>query len=82
MQIKDDFLGILQDYIDFPVEEIVTDMPFKAASGVDSYMMIEMIAAVEEHFGIKIPNRDIMQLKTVDDMVGYIQMRLATAARA
>ncbi len=82
MQIKDDFLGILQDYVDFPVEEIVTDMPFKAASGVDSYMMIEMISAVEDHFGIKIPNRDIMQLKTVDDMVGYIQMRLATAARA
>lgn len=82
MQIKDDFLGILQDYVDFPVEEIVTDMPFKAASGVDSYMMIEMISAVEDHFGIKIPNRDIMQLKTVDDMVGYIQMRLAAAARA
>ena len=82
MQIKDDFLGILQDYIDFPVEEIVTDMPFKAASDVDSYMMIEMIAAVEDHFGIKIPNRDIMQLKTVDDMVGYIRMRLASAARA
>ena len=82
MQIKDDFLGILQDYVDFPVEEIVTDMPFKAASGVDSYMMIEMIAAVEDHFGIKIPNRDIMQLKTVDDMVGYIQTRLAAVARA
>lgn len=82
MQIKDDFLGILQDYVDFPVEEIITDMPFKAASGVDSYMMIEIIAAVEDHFGIKIPNRDIMQLKTVDDMVGYIQMRIATAARA
>lgn len=80
MQIKNDFLGILQDYVDFPVEEIVTDMPFKAASGVDSFMMIEMISAVEEHFGIHIPNRDILQLKTVDDMVGYIQSKLGSVA--
>ena len=82
MQVKEEFLGILQDYIDFPVEEVVTDMPFKAVSGVDSYMMIEMISAVEDHFGIKIPNRDIMQLKTVDDMVAYITTRLSSAARA
>ena len=45
-------------------------------------MMIEMISAVEDHFGIKIPNRDIMQLKTVDDMVAYITTRLSSAASA
>lgn len=75
MDIKREFLEILQDYVDFPVEEIKTDMPFKAASGVDSFMLIEMISSVEEHFGIAIPNRDIVNLKSVDDIVAYIEKK-------
>lgn len=77
MDVKKEFLGILQDYVDFPVEEVVTDVPFKAASGVDSFMLMELVGALEDHFGISIPNRDLMWLKTVDDMIGYIEKRIA-----
>lgn len=77
MDVKKEFLGILQDYVDFPVEEVVTDVPFKAASGVDSFMLMELVGALEDHFGISIPNRDIMRLKTADDMIGYIEKRIA-----
>ena len=77
MDVKKEFLGILQDYVDFPVEEVVTDVPFKAASGVDSFMLMELVGALEDHFGISIPNRDIMGLKTADDMIGYIEKRIA-----
>lgn len=77
MDVKKEFLGILQDYVDFPVEEVVTDVPFKAASGVDSFMLMELVGALEDHFGISIPNRDLMGLKTADDMIGYIEKRIA-----
>lgn len=77
MDVKKEFLGILQDYVDFPVEEVVTDVPFKAASGVDSFMLMELVGALEDHFGISIPNRDLMCLKTADDMIGYIEKRIA-----
>ncbi len=77
MNVKKEFLDILQDYVDFPVEEIHTDEPFKAASGVDSFVFIEMISSVEEHFGIRIPNSDLVAFKTVDDIVGYIERKAA-----
>lgn len=77
MNVKKEFLDILQDYIDFPVEEIHTDAPFKAASGVDSFVFIEMISSVEDHFGIRIPNCDLVTFKTVDDIVGYIERKAA-----
>ncbi|MBO5406620.1 MAG: acyl carrier protein [Bacteroidales bacterium] len=77
MDVKKEFLGILQDYVDFPVEEVVTDVPFKAASGVDSFMLMELVGALEDHFGISIPNRDLMGLKTADEMIGYIEKRIA-----
>ena len=77
MDVKKEFWGILQDYVDFPVEEVVTDVPFKAASGVDSFMLMELVGALEDHFGISIPNRDLMGLKTADEMIGYIEKRIA-----
>ena len=77
MDVKKEFFGILQDYVDFPVEEVVTDVPFKAASGVDSFMLMELVGALEDHFGISIPNRDLMGLKTADEMIGYIEKRIA-----
>ena len=77
MNVKQELLDIFQDYIDFPVNEIHTDEPFKAVSGVDSFVFIEMISSVEDHFGIRIPNADLAAFRTIDDIIGYIQ---ATAA--
>jgi Acyl carrier protein len=77
MDVKKEFMDILQDYVDFPVNEIHTDEPFKAASGVDSFVFIEMISSVEDHFGIRIPNSDLGAFRTVDDIVGYIERKAA-----
>lgn len=77
MNVKKEFLDILQDYVEFPVEEIHTDEPFKAASGVDSFVFIEMISSVEDHFGIRVPNADLVTFKTIDDIVGYIEKKAA-----
>lgn len=75
--IKRDFLGILQDYVEFPVEEIVTSEPFKAVSGIDSFVMMEIVNNLEEHFGINVPNNDLIHFKSIDDIVRYIGARLA-----
>lgn len=77
MDIKREFLNILQDYVEVPVEEIVTNEPFKAVSGVDSFVMMEIVNSMEEHFGISVPNTDLVHFKTIDDIVGYIGKRIA-----
>ena len=76
MDVKKEFLGILQDYVDFPVEEVNTEEAFKAASGIDSFVFIEMIAAIEDHFGITIPNADLKSFNTISDIIRYIEARV------
>lgn len=79
MDVRNEFLNILQDYVDFPVHEIAADESFKVASGVDSFMLIELISALEEHFAISIPNYDAMDFRTIDDIVHYLERRTAKA---
>ena len=76
MNVKKEFLAILQDYVDFPVEEVNTEEAFKAASGIDSFVFIEMIAAIEDHFGISIPNADLKSFNTISDIIRYIEARV------
>lgn len=76
MNVREDFLNILQDYVEFPVNEIDSNEAFKNASGVDSFMLIELVSALEEHFGFSIPNYDIMEFKTIDDIVHYLEKRV------
>lgn len=76
-EVKKVFLDILQDYVEFPVADVDTTQAFKAASGVDSYVFIELISAVEERFGIRIPNSDLREFETIDDIIHYIEAKIA-----
>lgn len=76
-EVKKVFLDILQDYVEFPVADVDTTQAFKAASGVDSYVFIELISAVEERFGIRIPNSDLREFETIDDIIRYIEAKNA-----
>ena len=76
-EVKKVFLDILQDYVEFPVADVDTTQAFKSASGVDSYVFIELIAAVEDRFGIRIPNSDLREFETIDDIIHYIEAKIA-----
>lgn len=77
MNTKKDFLNILQIYVDFPADEIPTDQSFKASAGMDSFTLIELVSSLEDHFGFAIPNCDLCNFNTIDDIVGYIDSRCA-----
>ena len=76
-EVKKVFLDILQDYVEFPVADVDTTQAFKAASGVDSYVFIELISSVEDRFGIRIPNSDLIGFNTIDDIINYIAAKTA-----
>jgi acyl carrier protein len=56
------------------VSRIKGDMPLRDA-GIDSLDMMNVFLAIEENFGIKIPDDDINKLDTVDNIVRYLQGR-------
>jgi len=44
-------------------------------AGVDSLDMMNVLLAIEEKFGIKIPDDDIDDLDTVENIVSYLRKR-------
>jgi len=43
--------------------------------GADSLDIVELLMAIEENFGVTVPDEDVQGLKTVKDIVDYIESR-------
>jgi acyl carrier protein len=54
------------------------DLTAKEVDGWDSYKMIEIMVAVESHFGLKVKSKELDDLENVGDLVALI--RKATSA--
>ena len=75
MDTKTQLLDIVQDYVDFTAQEIEPDKSFKATVGMDSFIMMEMVGSIEDRFGISIPNCDLKNFNTLNDIISYIDYR-------
>ena len=49
----------------------------KDVDGWDSFKLVEIIIATQEHFGIKLHTRDLDRLQNVGDLVTAIAKKLA-----
>ncbi len=52
---------------------ITMESSFREDLNADSLDLFEMVMALEEEFGIEIPSEDLEQLKTISDVVNYIE---------
>ena len=64
---------ILKDTIDIDESKITLDAKLKEDLELDSLDSVELIMSAEEEFGIEIPDEDVMNFKTVNDIVNYIE---------
>ncbi len=68
---------ILADQLDLDVGEIKKTAVLTDDLGVDSFSSIEIVYELEDKFGVEIPEKDLADVKTVDDIVNYITSRLS-----
>ena len=64
---------IVRRYTDDENIILTEDMVLMTDLGLNSFELVQMVCEVEDAFGIEIPDRVISGLKTVGDVVGYIQ---------
>jgi acyl carrier protein len=57
-------------------EEVVGTASFTEDLGADSLDVVELVMALEEEFGIDIPDEEVGEIKTVGDAVTYITKKL------
>lgn len=46
--------------------------------GMDSFGAVEVMFEIEDRFKIEVNERDLLNIKTVEDMISYIESRLKT----
>ena len=71
--VLDQIKEILKDTMDIDESKISLDSKLKEDLELDSLDSVELIMSAEEEFGIEIPDEDVMNFKTVNDIVNYIE---------
>lgn len=64
---------IVNEIAGVPVADVQPEKSFIDDLDVDSLAMVEIATAAEDHFGVRIPDDDLKDLKTVGDAVSYIE---------
>jgi acyl carrier protein len=73
-----DRLSIL---VDVPPTSITDDTPFEALD-VDSLMLLELVAMLEQRLGYELPEDALRSLRTIADVRAYLQQAESQGAAA
>ena len=64
---------IIDEVAGVPAEEVTPEKSFVDDLDIDSLSMVEIVVAAEEKFGVRIPDEEVKNLKTVGDAVSFIE---------
>jgi acyl carrier protein len=72
-QIFDKVKEIIVDQLGVEEEEVTLESSFIEDLGADSLDIVELIMALEEEFGLEIPDDEAEKIANVNDAVEYIR---------
>lgn len=64
---------ILCDQLDVDEDKVTMDAEIQEDLGADSLDIVDLIMSFEEEFGVEIPDEAAESIKTVGDIVNYIE---------
>ena len=70
-------VAVLADKLSKEESEITPASVIREDLGADSLDMVEIIMGLEDEFDIEIPDEDAANIKTVAEVVAYIESKLA-----
>ena len=71
----DKIKSIVVDQLGVDEDQVTEDASFVDDLGADSLDTVELIMAFEEEFDIEIPDEDAQKIKTVKDVMEYIEAK-------
>ena len=63
---------IVAEQLGVDLEEVTEEASFVDDLGADSLDTVELVMALEEEFGMEIPDEDAEKISTVKDAINYI----------
>lgn len=73
MAVQDKIADIIVEQLGVKREEVTPEASFVDDLGADSLDTVELVMALEEEFGIEIPDEDAEKIQTVGDAIKYIE---------
>jgi acyl carrier protein len=67
---------ILCEQLDMEEDKVTAEASIVDDLGADSLDVVDLVMSFEEEFDIEIPDEDVENMKTVGDMVKYIEGKL------
>jgi acyl carrier protein len=71
-EIFDKVKDVIVDQLNVEEADVTEEASFIDDLGADSLDIVELVMALEEQFGISIPDEEAENIKTVGDAVSYI----------
>lgn len=69
--------NIIAEQLDLDADDITMQASIMEDLGADSLDVVEILIAFEDEFDVKLPEEEVEKLKTVGDIVKYIEDRMA-----
>ena len=79
MAVGDKVKAIIAEQLGVKKEEVTEGAKFIDDLGADSLDTVELVMALEEEFGIEIPDEDAEKMVTVNEAVKYIEEKAKPA---
>ena len=67
---------IIAEQLGVELDDVTQEASFVEDLGADSLDTVELVMALEEEFGVEIPDEDAEKLQTVQQAIDYIQEKL------
>lgn len=77
MAVQEKITEIIVEQLGVKPEEVIPEASFVDDLGADSLDTVELVMALEEEFGIEIPDEDAEKIQTVGDALRYIEEKTA-----
>jgi acyl carrier protein len=71
-EIEKDLAAIVEEIAGVAAADVTPEKSFVDDLDIDSLSMVEIAVQAEDKFGVKIPDDELANLKTVGDAVNYI----------
>lgn len=73
MALADEVKAIIAEQLGVKVEEVTDSASFVDDLGADSLDTVELVMALEEKFGVEIPDEDAEKMTTVGEAIKYLE---------
>ena len=74
-EILDKLKELVVDQLGVEEDEVTMEASMQDDLGADSLDLVDLVMSVEEEFGVKVADEDLENIKTVGDIVNYIEDR-------